>query len=208
MGFRTKVNGKYLDEMTTEEQQAYHAKSKLAEMFATCQPPMASTDTSLFTGDKLGLGQIHDPFLIEHYKREAKAAGINPDAAMYMPELADYPGDPRAWVRDRGEMKQVLEERGWGCEDGFVKVQAPEPTAAPPEPPRLAESIIQDVVLDKLVEKGIDRIDMTQPANIKLIGDLREQAVEEHGRPLDRTPVVDLSREIEKELAGAVYSDE
>lgn len=212
MGFRTRVNGKYLEEMTPEERAKWESRNKLDEMLRTGQTPHIKTDTSLFTGDNIGLGSIQDPGLIEYYKREAQAAGVNPDAARYVPELAEYPGDPRAWVRDRGEMKQVLEERGWGCEEGLVKIARPEPASAPAEPPRLAEGIVQDMVLDALAEEGVERIDMTEPANIKKIGDLREKIIDEHGRPLtstsDLAAAEDLVRELETNLAGAAYAED
>lgn len=82
------------------------------------------TDTAIFTGDKLGGIGKAPPFVRERYDRLASAAGIVTSGKQYMPELADFPGDPRAYVDSRADMKRLALERNYTIESDHVNVKA------------------------------------------------------------------------------------
>jgi hypothetical protein len=77
---------------------------------------------------------------------EAKAAGVNPRGKVYKGGLADFPGDPRAWVESRGDCIRLAEERGITLEGG-INYKPPEtvaPTDWSDKPYRVADDIIED----------------------------------------------------------------
>lgn len=120
----------------------------LAEMFAFCHPPMSNTDREFMEGWVNG-NQFEDhPWIGNMYKRQADAAGVNIVGKRYMASLADYPGDPTAWVSDRHDVLRVCEEKGITCQ-GAVNYRAPEPISGPKEVP-LADDIVEDKVLEIL----------------------------------------------------------
>lgn len=114
----------------TPEQQAHYdecirqgTSPALAEMFSLGISPGLMTD-AVFMENRGGCYDQFEknPFLGEWHARQARAAGINVGGSVYLSGLAAYPGDPRAWVSGRGDVKRVLDERGWGAE-GAVSAQ-------------------------------------------------------------------------------------
>lgn len=113
-----------------DEQQALYVALRmdgmshpLAEMLALQSPPMSNTDREFLEGR----GGCYDQFkgqqeVGDYYSRLARGAGVDTTGKVYLSGLAAYPGDPRAWVSGRGDVKKVCEERGWSC-DGSVKVK-------------------------------------------------------------------------------------
>lgn len=121
----------------------------LSEMFASGQTPGAMTDSVFLEGHANGNqfeGQEH---IGDFYKREAKIAQVDVKGKVYLSGLAQYPGDPRAWVSGRGDVQRLCEERGWDA-DGAVKVRAGRREA--PETVALAEDIVLKET-EKLIEK-------------------------------------------------------
>jgi len=98
----------------------------IAEMCAFRQAPSLETDTTFTRGfgtDPFG-GPVNS-FTHRRYMQMAKAAGVSTQGKRYMSGLARYPGDPKAWVGSKGDVRRVCEKRGWGCE-GAVNVKARE----------------------------------------------------------------------------------
>lgn len=93
----------------------------LAEMFALGQAPMANTDREFLEGRENGRQFEKNPELGDFYRREAEARGADVTGKVYLSGLAAFPGDPRAWVSGRGDVRRLCEDRGWGCE-GSVSV--------------------------------------------------------------------------------------
>lgn len=150
----------------------------LAIMFATGQGPHLSTDDTFFRGwQDSGGGQFANSgsFVQNGYLDVAKAAGVSTQGKVYMHGLAEYPGDPRAWVSTRGEMVSILKEKGWGCERLGVKART---DVAPAEIPTLAPDLVQEMVERRIVQEGIDDRELTP----KKVEQLKEEAVERHGR--------------------------
>lgn len=157
------------------EQQAHYehclslgTSSTLAEMFALGQAPMSNTDREFLSG-LAGHQFEKTPHLGDEYAREAIAQGVDIKGAVYLSGLASYPGDPRAWIRGRGDVQRLVEERGWNCE-GAVNVKAPPPLEPPTPGPRVAEDIVQREMAEVLAQ-------VPEPERVDL-EDLREQVIE------------------------------
>ena len=137
----------------------------LAEMFALGCPPQPSSDTQFFAGMGDGFGR--DEAGRQNALAEAKRAGVDVAGATYLPGLADFPGDPRAWVRTKGEIRQQCEAKGLHADGPNFQVNGqlyatPKPEVAP---------VAQDIV-DEAVEQKI----ATDPSTRgKKYGDLRAE---------------------------------
>lgn len=132
----------------------------LAEMFAFRRPPQENTDRGFLEGTANGSQFQDTPRAGDFYKARAESAGVSTTGKVYLKQLADYPGDPRAWVSSRGDVQKVLNERGWGC-DGLVRAPMVEKDHGPPvgvDPQLLEdcaiEACINDPALDERRMKG------------------------------------------------------
>lgn len=149
----------------------------LAVMFTTGATPRLNTDDTFFQGWKnTGGEQFAGPqqAMLGRYMDDAKAAGVSTQGKRYMHGLAAYPGDPRAWVGTRAEIKEVLRERGLGCERLGVEAATDRP---PPPPVRLADDIRDRLVGERLA--GVPKRARTK----KLVQETREAVVDAHGAP-------------------------
>ncbi len=109
-----------------EESREAGESHNIALMCACRQGPGLSTDTTFTRGfaSQPFDGPVN-PFVHKRYAAMARKAGVSISGKRYMSGLARYPGDPKAWVSDRSDIKKLCERRGWGCE-GAVKVKARE----------------------------------------------------------------------------------
>jgi len=115
--------------------------------------------------------QLH--YVVSQARRHGYNPGIND---VYMPALADFPGDPAAFVSPtdgRGHIKKVVASRGEDCE-GIVNYKAPRGTRGE-EPPKLAPDLVEDAV-DAMIEEN-------PSLALKDRDDLRQQVIEKHGAP-------------------------
>ncbi len=139
----------------------------IAEMLALRQCPMSNTDREFLQGR----GGCYDQFngneeLGAYYRRVAEAHGQNPTGKVYLSSLAAFPGDPRAWVTGRGDVQDVCEQRGWGCEGA---VNRPVTKVA-----ELSGGGIASDVVDGLVAERLEQNPSARPA------DVREAVIEQH----------------------------
>ena len=118
----------------------------LAEMFALSQPPQIRTDNTFMEGHCNG-NQFEDkPWLGDWYAAQAKEAGVDITGAVYLSGMARFPGDPEAWVRGRGDVQRLCEERGWGCQ-GAVQVKRNDF-----EPPAPDVDVADDIVFERALD--------------------------------------------------------
>jgi hypothetical protein len=133
-----------------EERRREGLSHSLAEMFAFQEPPLPKDDTVWLRGmndlQKDMFEKIPDP-LRKAWTSEAASQG-NITGAVYLPQLATYPGDPRAFVRTQGEVKQRVEELGYGSQ-GFANIKARNDLPPPPDID-VADDIVEEKVLDML----------------------------------------------------------
>jgi hypothetical protein len=83
----------------------------------TCSPttlfPGVRTDATFNRGRCNGNQFETHPELGDQYRRLADAAGVNTTGKHYCSGLADFPGDPTAWISDRGDVLRVAREKGY-----------------------------------------------------------------------------------------------
>lgn len=91
----------------------------MAEMLATRSFPGLKTD-SIFNEGKFSSdsGQIGQEQL--WLQKQAEAAGVSTNGKWYCRGLASYPGDPTAWVGDRGDVLRVAREKNMTVQ-GYVE---------------------------------------------------------------------------------------
>ncbi|HET6575196.1 MAG TPA: hypothetical protein VFG68_16435 [Fimbriiglobus sp.] len=145
------VNGKRWEDMTQAEKDHHKARwaVRANEMIANSRPPQARTEDTFRANFDATNGKQFEKFpkLGDTYRRVAEARGQSTTGKVYLQQLAAFPGDPRAWVDSRGEVRRVCEERGHGCE-GAVTVKHRE---VPPNTVALADDLVREEVADRLV---------------------------------------------------------
>lgn len=124
----------------------------MAEILALRKPPRCMTDSIFNEGHCNGSQFADDPEMGDLYKRVADEHGVSITGKHYVSGAADYQGDPRAWVSGRGELKALLEERGWGAQ-GAVSLKA-RGNDCPDTPENYVDpTIIQDEVEQRIVHE-------------------------------------------------------
>jgi hypothetical protein len=154
------LNGKRV----SREEWLAGSESRLGMMLEAGQPPAANTDREFLQGHCNGNQFEKNPALGDFYAEDARASGVDTKGKVYLSGLAAYPGDPRAWINNRGDVQKLIEERGWKCQ-GSVNVNAIRPEER--KPVAVADDILDDAVLEA-IEAGA-----TEP-----VEELREQALE------------------------------
>ena len=115
---------------------------KMAEMLATRTFPGLKTDAIFnegkFSGDsgKIGSQQLW-------LKEQAEAAGVSTSGKWYCSGLASFPGDPTAWVGDRGDVLRIAREKNMTVH-GYVEHAGHETDGGDDIP--IDESIVNDDV--------------------------------------------------------------
>src|SRR6516225_9010901 len=87
----------------------------IAEMLAYAQPPgVNNTDRAFMEGKGCGEQFEGQDVIGDLYAQNLRDLGGSPKGKRYLHGLAEFPGDPRAWVSGLGEAKAYAESRGWG----------------------------------------------------------------------------------------------
>lgn len=121
----------------------------LAEMFAFQSPPTPHDDTTWLRLNSKNIGGHENPFIHEAYTAPSRELGLSTSGSVYMPSIADFPGDPKAWVKNESELKQRQVERGGGWSDGTQVVRARndvEPEADIDVAPDIVEQRVMDMM--------------------------------------------------------------
>lgn len=106
---------------------------RLAEVLALRAFPAIRTDATFNRGRCNG-NQFEDtPGLGNTYKAVADEAGVSVTGKTYLSGLAEYPGDPEAWVSDRGDVLRVAKKKGMKV-SGDVNYVPPEREPSPDVP--------------------------------------------------------------------------
>lgn len=104
--------------------------------------------TDSFKGVPVGNEQFQGDKLDEEvYIGAAKRAGVSTNGLVYQHGLARHAGDVEAWVRDRGDVKRILEKRGWGAPQLGIKARE----GPPPEQVGVANDLVE-AELDRMTE--------------------------------------------------------
>ncbi len=169
------LTGKKLKKFLRDE--AAQNRRNLGEMVATGKTPRGVTnDSFLGTRGTLAKQFEGDPDVFRQVVGNAQAAGYTPSSNdVYLSQLADYPGDPKAFVSrsrgGRGRVAEILEEKGVPDLSGSVKARGRQD--APPPAVKLGTDLVESNV-DKMIKKNpeLKRVDRR---------DLRSEAVKKHG---------------------------
>jgi hypothetical protein len=124
---------------------------KMAAMFATRSFPGLKTDSIFnegrFSGDS-GRISVEQQWL----RAKAEEAGVSTAGKYYMRGLADFPGDPTAWVSDRSDVLRIAKAKNMTVH-GYVEHQAREVEPTPDVP--LADDIVEREV-DEVMSYGLN----------------------------------------------------
>lgn len=126
-----------------------HGLCKMCDMLQSGTPPTIKTEATFQAKGNLG-GSNLPPGVRELYLRQARAAGVTTDGRYYEARIAEYPGDPEAWISNQDDMKRVAEQRNYSIE-GDVTVKNEK--VAPVKGPVIADEIVEDLMEPILEEK-------------------------------------------------------
>lgn len=118
----------------------------MASVLATRSFPGIKTDAIFnegkFSGDAGRVGPEE-----QWLRAQAEAAGVSTNGKWYCRGLADFPGDPTAWVGDRGDVLRIAEAKNMKVH-GYVEHDARE--VDPGDDVTIADDIIESEVRDVL----------------------------------------------------------
>jgi len=160
-----------------EIQQAYEGmrrkgeSHRMAEMLALQCPPMSDTDREFLEGHCNGNQFEKTLGLGNYYGRVAKEQGFSTTGKVYLSGLARYPGDPEAWVSGKGDVKRVIEQRGWSCR-GAVNIKG---EVKPPSGGGIASSLV--------TEKVAEMVEQQPELARRPVEELRERVVDRFAPP-------------------------
>jgi hypothetical protein len=144
-----KLNGRVV---TREEFAAAGDDARFSAMLAARRGPALRTDTA-------HLGKLHDRSFGENdptarlYLNAARAAGVNPKGKYYCPSLAEYSGDPEAWIETKGDAIRVAKKKGMRLRISGEVVYDPPQTSDPVDPGapyEVADDIVHEAVCEKI----------------------------------------------------------
>lgn len=156
MGLRYRVNGKEVTEAEYRKwskRRAKFLKDAGADLFTGIREGRVNigvmTDSVFLQGMSTNGSQFEgQEWAGDYYREVAEAHGQSVKGKVYLSGLAEFPGDPRAWVDGRGDVQRVLEERGWNGR-GAVNVKAPGPLGET-ERVSVADDIVEQEVQEEL----------------------------------------------------------
>lgn len=118
---------------------------KMALMLASRKFPGVVTD-SVFNEGRCNGNQFEaTPAQGDYYKRIADQAGVSVTGKFYASGLAEFPGDPRAWIDGRGDVARIAEANGMNV-TGAVSHRSGE------RPPLADVAIDTDLVRDEALD--------------------------------------------------------
>jgi putative FmdB family regulatory protein len=113
-------------------------------------PPTCVSDCTVYSGERTDFAkQFKSEAMREFHLAQAKKNGVNTTGKIYDPQLAKYPGDPKAWVGSDTDVRQVAEHRNWGL-NGKVKVKPRGEVATVTPKPGLSEKVVQELVAERM----------------------------------------------------------
>jgi len=133
-------------------------------------PSVIGTDSAFMSGLENGRQFEEMPELGDEYKRRAEA--ICPGCThgkVYKSGLAEFPGDPEAWISGRSDVLRVAKERNYTVR-GMVEHEGHEPP--PKKSPALSDRVANGLIRDAIAENP--------SLAVKPKEELREMVVERH----------------------------
>jgi len=171
------------DSRTTTGQLVFYVKCrlegtshKLAEMFATRSFPGLKGTDSIFTEGWFSSDKDANPYEQPWLIAQAEAAGVSTAGKKYMKGLADYPGDPTAWVGSQADVLAVAKAKnmtvhGYVEHEGY-RPDMPSPDELASRPYKVADDLIEHEVDDLLGDTPVS--DQVRNEVASQVRDLRE----------------------------------
>lgn len=106
---------------------------KMAKMLVTGRTPFIMTDDVFLAGLTRQFEGPIGSMMGDYYHQVAAQHGVDVTGAVYFPGLASFPGDPQAWIRSRGDVARVAEEKNLTIRGGMLDRQARRDEAPPPD---------------------------------------------------------------------------
>lgn len=113
--------------------------------------PALRTDSEFNKGRCNGNQFETVPGLGDHLKRQAEAVGISTNGKYYCHGLAEFPGDPEAWVGSRGDVARVAEKKGFHV-TGSVEYRSAE--REPMKDVEIAPELVEREVNEVMAQDG------------------------------------------------------
>lgn len=152
----------------------------MAEILASRSFPGLRTD-AIYNKNRCNGNQFEDqPWLGDYYRGLAEASGVNTTGKYYSRALADYPGDPTAWVSDRSDVLRVCREKGFRC-TGMVDYEPPEIEAPMPDVQIAGELVEEEIERRLALAPGLSREDVYDDALNTRLGKTEAPAWEPKG---------------------------
>ena len=161
---------------------------RLAACLALRSFPGIKTDAIFNEGRFSGADQFAaTPAQGTWLRARAEAAGVSTTGKYYLSGLANYPGDPTAWVSDRGDVLRVAREKNLRILDGYVTHEPVERASVPDVEiaPDLIESEVDDI-LDS--DPGARREDVRERVYALRTGRVDENALVVDDAGVGETP--------------------
>jgi len=121
---------------------------RLADALAHRQFPGIRTDTTFFAG-KLSKDQFDGSLQGRIMRKMAEKAGVSTSGKVYYHSLAQYPGDPRAWIDSTNDIRRICKEQNLKC-TGDIKVEGHDHDARPAEKYELNPRVVDRYVREEL----------------------------------------------------------
>ncbi|MAH50426.1 hypothetical protein CMI37_31685 [Candidatus Pacearchaeota archaeon] len=185
VAYKVKINGKVHDVSFVDGKKVYDPpldsstkkrdKERFNDMVESGQAFGCVTDSTFMAGvgtlDKQFEG---DEVALDRIVETAKQKGYTPmPGDFYQPGLADYEGDPKAFVKSRADVRERCIERGVPCE-GSVKVGEEEVPAQPERVIKKRVKLAKDIVARKLAQAKKRNPDLN-------VAQTRSEIIEKHG---------------------------
>lgn len=137
----------------------------IAEICATGQMPYGRDENKiLFEGSRSGEDFANDQVTGDRYRKICEEKGGSTTGRKYLSQLAEFPGDPLAWVSDATDVRRVCELRNLEC-DGAVKVRRTRETKEHKSIP----------IADDIVEREVKQVLAAEPHRKKERKKIREE---------------------------------
>ena len=160
---------------------------RMAEVLAYRAFPGLKTDSVFNRGRCNGNQFAQSPWLGDYYRGVAEGRGVSTTGKTYLAQLAEFPGDPMAWVSNRGDVERVCRERGYSCDGAVTVKECRDPLDEGPSV-RVARDLIDSEVESILADApGSDR-----EAVEARVRELREGRVDDHAPLVDWESMPDL----------------
>lgn len=145
-------------------------KAAFKDMLESRRPPSLHNDDTRLFHNQLNPFPNMPESLRQHYLKQARAMGIEPNGKVYKGGLVreEYKGrfDPEALVDSTHDVKKIIEQRGWSCE-GMVNVSGPDVDVPEELPTYIADDLVEEHAASEAVAMGAETMSVKEFKSLK-----------------------------------------